>query len=135
MRIGSVVLCTPVRPPVDQALEWKGEEFQLGKQKVLTVMCAEMVQWYTAAPPLDVRDIVEVVERLTRSEGQPVDPKELEQFLGLVVKGCVPDGPPLQVAVFASVDVLKKCLRTSTPMTWTAHVPLFLASEPHGHRT
>ena len=27
--------------------------------------------------------------------------------MGLVVKGCVPDGPPLQVAVFASVDVMK----------------------------
>ena len=56
-------------------------------------------------PPYRLRELVEVVERLTRSEGQPVDPKELEQ-LGLVVMDCVADGLPLQVAVLASVDIM-----------------------------
>ena len=55
-------------------------------------MFAEMVQWYNATLPLEVRELVEVVERLTRSEGQPVDLKELEQ-LGLVVKGLCPGRP------------------------------------------
>ena len=39
-------------------------------------------------------------------EGQPVDPEKLEQ-LGLVVMDCAADGPPLQVAVLASVDIMK----------------------------
>jgi hypothetical protein len=43
-------------------------------------MFVEMAQWYSATLPLEVRELVEAVERLTRSEGQPVDPKELEQF-------------------------------------------------------
>ena len=64
-----------VRPRVDQDyLVWRGEEFQRGKQKVFTAMFVELVQWYDDTAPLGVRALVEALERLTPSEGQPADP-------------------------------------------------------------
>ena len=89
-----------LRASVDQDLAWAGELLQLGNQKVLTAMFTDMVQWYNATLPLELRGLVDAMERLTWSQGQPADPKELEQ-LRLAVEDCVLDGPPLQVAIFA----------------------------------
>ena len=74
-----------VRPRVDQDyLAWRGKEFQRGKQKVCTAMCVALFQWYDDTVPLEVRVLMAALERLTLSEGHPVDPKKLEQ-LGLAV--------------------------------------------------
>ena len=73
------------------------------------------------------------MERLTPSEGQPVDHKELE-LLGLAAKGCVPDGPPFQVAVFASVDVMKSHEDVNAD-DLVGPLAFFVQSGPHGPRT
>ena len=125
---------TAVRPRVDQDYRaWRGAEFQRGKQKVFTAMFVEWFQWYDDTAPLEVRALVEALERLTPSEGQPVDPEKLEE-LGLVVMDCVADGPPLQVEVLASVDI-RTLLEDVNADDLDGPWPLFLASAPRGHRT